>query len=91
MFCNFTSLLLTQKYPSPGTINEFPLDYYIASKKGRKLFLCISKAHMIYFSLNSLSCQMRAQTQPKPHMVKKPNNKKKNTRKKPPPNCYEIF
>lgn len=37
MLFDFTSLLLTQKYHSPGIINKFALDYYIASKKRKKM------------------------------------------------------
>lgn len=82
-FFDFASLLLTQKYHSPGTINKFPSDYYTATKKGRKRFLQISKAHMIQFSLHSLSYQTEAQIQPKPKMLKKktPTNQESQQKK----------
>lgn len=69
----FTSLLLTQQYHSPGTINKFPFDHYIASRKGRNHFLHINKVHVMCFSLHNLSYQIGAQIQPKPHIVKKKN------------------
>lgn len=84
-FFNFASLLLTQKYHSPGTINKFPSDYYTATKKERKRFLQISKAYMIQFSLHSLSYQTEAQIQPKPKTLKKnkPNQPRIPTKKTP--------
>lgn len=83
-FFDFSSLLLTQKYHSPGTINKFPSDYYTATKKGWKRFLQISKAHMIQFSLHSLSYQTQAQIPPKPKMLKKKTQPTKNPNKKNP-------